>query len=96
MQASIAIVGADMNIHYFAAARAAAGVDQESLGGTFSTLNDVLTHAAKLHSGTTDAGMTLAEVFERCTFLIDGCRAEGDASVAGATRVDVLPPFAGG
>lgn len=85
-----------MNIHYFAAARAAAGVPHETLAGEFSTLEQVLAAAADQHTGTTDAGMTLSDVFERCTFLVDGKRAERDASVAGAQRVDVLPPFAGG
>ncbi|NLF91337.1 MAG: MoaD/ThiS family protein, partial [Corynebacterium marinum] len=48
------------------------------------------------HRGTTDAGMTLAEVFARCTFLVDGRNSPRDTPLAGAQRVDVLPPFAGG
>ncbi|WIM67885.1 MoaD/ThiS family protein [Corynebacterium breve] len=85
-----------MDIHYFAAARAAAGTASETLDGSFGTLNDVLTAAAVNHSGKTDAGMELADIFDRCTFLIDGKRAEREASVEGAERIDVLPPFAGG
>ncbi len=40
--------------------------------------------------------MGLGEVLERCTFLVDGKNAERAATLEGATRVDVLPPFAGG
>ncbi|HJE11278.1 MAG TPA: MoaD/ThiS family protein, partial [Corynebacterium glutamicum] len=48
------------------------------------------------HTETTAAGMTLAQIFDRCTFLIDGRSADSSASLSGASRVDVLPPFAGG
>lgn len=89
-------MGHIMKIHYFAAARAAAGTPSETLDGTFNTLDDVLVHAAQLHEGSTDSGMSLADVFERCTYLVDGRRSERYATVASATRVDVLPPFAGG
>ena len=40
--------------------------------------------------------MSFAEVLERCTFLVDGASATEDAVLADASRVDVLPPFAGG
>ena len=48
------------------------------------------------HTGSTEAGMSFAEVLERCTFLVDGASASEDAVLSGASRVDVLPPFAGG
>lgn len=85
-----------MDIHYFAAARAAAGTPRETLDGNYVTVDDVLNEAATRHAGTTDAGMDLAEIFERCTFLLDGQRAERSAQLGGAQRLDVLPPFAGG
>lgn len=85
-----------MDIHYFAAARAARGLDRETLAQPEGTLGDLLDRLAEQNTDTTAAGMTLAQVFERCTFLIDGRSAEPAASLAGATRVDVLPPFAGG
>lgn len=85
-----------MQIHYFAAARAARGVTQEELGAVPGTLGELLAQLAADHTGTTDAGMSLGEVFQRCTFLVDGSNAEHDRSLAGAARVDVLPPFAGG
>ncbi|WP_080792961.1 MoaD/ThiS family protein [Corynebacterium pacaense] len=84
-----------MEIHYFAAARAARGRTQETLPETGSTLGQLLDLLGGLHTGTA-AGMTLAEVFTRCTFLIDGRAARPADSLSGATRVDVLPPFAGG
>lgn len=85
----------DMQIHYFAAARAATGVAQEEVGN-FATLQELLTDAASRHNGTTDAGQTLADILARCTFLIDGKRARQTDSLESAERVDVMPPFAGG
>ena len=85
-----------MEIHYFAAARAAAGTDREQLATAPATLGELLDERAGAHTGTTDAGMTLGEVFDRCTFLVDGRNSERSEPLAGAARVDVLPPFAGG
>ena len=71
-----------LTVHYFAAARAAAGV---------------VVQLGKDHTGTTAAGMSLKEVLGRCSFLIDGAgNTVMDSPLAGVTRVDVLPPFAGG
>ncbi|WP_291314755.1 MoaD/ThiS family protein [Corynebacterium sp. UBA2622] len=84
-----------MRIHYFAAARAAAGVSEEEVG-EFATLGEVLDDATRRHPGATDAGLTFADVLERCTFLVDGRRAQRGDPTAGAERLDVLPPFAGG
>lgn len=85
-----------MEIHYFAAARAARGTDRETVMEQQETLGELLSSLGGKHTDTTAAGMTLAEVFGRCTFLIDGRSAQPEASLAGAARVDVLPPFAGG
>ncbi|AGN17875.1 putative molybdopterin converting factor, small subunit [Corynebacterium glutamicum MB001] len=85
-----------MDIHYFAAARAARGVAQETVAPSELTLSDLLKQLGEQHTETTAAGMTLAQVFDRCTFLIDGRSADSSASLSGASRVDVLPPFAGG
>lgn len=84
-----------MQIHYFAAARAATGTAHEQVG-EFDTLEQLLADATSRHTGTTDAGQTLADIVPRCTFLVDGQRSEPTAALAGAQRVDVLPPFAGG
>ncbi|WP_293955167.1 MoaD/ThiS family protein [uncultured Corynebacterium sp.] len=85
-----------MDIHYFAAARAARGLDRETIAPQEGTLSDLLERLGAENTDTTTAGMSLAQVFDRCTFLIDGRSAEPAAPLAGATRVDVLPPFAGG
>lgn len=85
-----------MDIHYFAAARAAAGTDRESVDTQADTLDGLLNQLASAHTGTTDAGMPLGEVFSRCSFLIDGRKSERTEPIAAARRVDILPPFAGG
>ena len=85
-----------VEIHYFAAARAAAGRASESVADVPATLGELLDARATALPGHTDAGMTLSDVLERCTFLIDGRNSTRDAPLAGASRVDVLPPFAGG
>lgn len=84
-----------MRIHYFAAARAATGVSEETSEG-FTTLGELLDDAAARHTGRTDSGLSLAHILERCTFLVDGQRAERAFELDGVQRVDVLPPFAGG
>lgn len=79
---------APMRIHYFAAARAAAGTSEEEVG-EYETLELLLIDATSNHPD-------LTSVIDQCTFLVDGKRADRSASLAGAERVDVLPPFAGG
>ncbi|MBK4149474.1 MoaD/ThiS family protein [Corynebacterium macginleyi] len=85
-----------LTVHYFAAARAAAGVASEQVKAP-TTLGQLIDQLAKDHTGTTDAGMSMKEVLERCNFLIDGAgNTQADSPLQGATRIDVLPPFAGG
>ena len=83
-----------IDVHYFAAARAAAGRAQDTAEA--STLGELLDVLRQRHTGSTEAGMSFAQVLERCTFLVDGARATEDAVLSDASRVDVLPPFAGG
>ncbi len=85
-----------MEIHYFAAARAAAGTDRQVVDPRSGTLDELLGELAGTNPGATEAGMTLGEVFDRCTFLVDGRNSPRDTVLNGARRVDVLPPFAGG
>lgn len=88
-----------LEIHYFAAARAARGVAHESVpsGGDLASLLDGL---AGRHTAQTAGGMSLSQVFERCSFLVDGRSVSREdapsTSLDGVGRVDVLPPFAGG
>jgi len=80
-----------ITVRYFAAARAAAGIETEKLrcptGTTIHTLVDELAQR----------GPELAKVLARCSFLRDGVavRDKNDALRTTET-VDVLPPFAGG
>lgn len=85
-----------VKVHYFAAARQAAGVSEETVETQAATLGELIAELAAAHDGTTAAGMSLAEVLGRCTFLADGAAAGIERSLAGVERVDVLPPFAGG
>jgi molybdopterin synthase sulfur carrier subunit len=81
----------DVTVRYFAAARAAAGVDAETVtvapGATVGELLDTLR----------TRGTALAVVLERCSFLCDGIAVRDVGKVLGTHQtVDVLPPFAGG
>ncbi|MGO1949931.1 MAG: MoaD/ThiS family protein [Mycobacteriaceae bacterium] len=89
-----------VEIHYFAAARAARGAAQESVPGAAGTLAGLLDDLGARHTDETAGGMTLSQVFDRCSFLVDGrtvTRPDAPAiTLDDVTRVDVLPPFAGG
>lgn len=88
-----------VEIRYFAAARAARGAAREDVPAA-GTLADLLDDLGGRHTETTAGGMTLAGIFGRCSFLVDGRTVTlPDASATsldGVGRVDVLPPFAGG
>ena len=80
-----------MTVRYFAAARAAAGADSETLvvhPGT--TVGELVERLAP-------QGSPLATVLTRCSYLCDGIavRDETTALRSGDT-IDVLPPFSGG
>ena len=81
-------------IRYWAAAKEAAGLPEESVAA--ATLADAL--ATVVASRAPDT--RLRDVLERSSFLIDGTRASR-ANAAGITLpdgavIEVLPPFAGG
>jgi molybdopterin synthase sulfur carrier subunit len=88
-----------VEIRYFAAARAARGTAGEEVPAD-GTLADLLDDLGRRHTGATAGGMTLAGIFDRCSFLVDGRTVTrpdaATASLDGVERVDVLPPFAGG
>lgn len=81
-----------VTVRYFAAACAAAGVEEEAVPiGATATVGDVLTRSGAAH------GPELVQVLERCSFLLDGVAVHGWATpVAPGQTVDILPPFAGG
>jgi molybdopterin converting factor small subunit len=80
-----------VTVRLFAAARDAAGGAQESAAPGW--LNQVLAELVTAHGGPDGA---LAGVLQRCTYLVDGVRADLDTAVPDGAVVDVLPPFAGG
>ena len=83
-----------LTVRYFAGARAAAGLDSETLeapaSGTW-TVDDALRELAGRH------GPQLAKVLPACSFLLDEVAVRStDALVPEDAVLDVLPPFAGG
>ncbi len=82
-------------VRYWAAARAAAGLDEEGYDAPADL--GALLDAVRARHG---AGSRLAEVLARCSYLVDevspGRRAPADVPVPAGAVVDVLPPFAGG
>lgn len=78
-----------VEVHLFAAARAAAE-GKSVVHVPAGTLAEVLAEAVGHAPG-------LAGVLPRCSVLVDGVAGHDDTvTVAAGTRVDVLPPFAGG
>ncbi len=80
-----------LTVRYFAAARAAANAETETVqiepGTTVAALVDTL--AAR--------GPELARVLQRCSFLVDGIAVRDEAAkLSEGQTIDVLPPFAGG
>lgn len=80
-----------MTVRYFAAARAAAGVESETVvlrpGTTVGELVERL--AAQ--------GSRLATVLTRCSYLRDGIAVRDEtATLQTGDTIDVLPPFSGG
>lgn len=76
-------------VRYFAAAKAAAGVEEE--------ITEAHTLSALLRSLAAARGERLATVLDSASFLVDGLAWPDHENPlpAGAT-IDVLPPFAGG
>ena len=77
-----------VDVRYFAAAADAAGVLEESLPtvATVGALRAVLIERY---------GDAMTRVLAAGSFLVDGVVSRDDSRVLGS-RVDVLPPFAGG
>jgi molybdopterin converting factor small subunit len=75
-------------VRYFAGARAAAGVECESVQA--ETVADLL---GQLRA----RGGRLEAVLGVCSLLVDGCAVrDSSARLPDGAGVDVLPPFAGG
>jgi len=74
-------------VRYFAAAAEAAGRDAEQLD--VQTVGALRAHLVETY------GDAMARVLRSGAFLVDGVVSRDDAVPVGS-RVDVLPPFAGG
>ncbi|MEV4581961.1 MoaD/ThiS family protein [Nonomuraea jabiensis] len=78
-------------VRYWAAAKEAAGVAEESFEAV--TLGELMTKITQNHED-------LARVVRRSSFLVDGTpvgkRPHDEVVLADGATVEVLPPFAGG
>ena len=84
-------MSAKVTVRYFAAARAAAGFDDEIIGVAPGTT------LATLVQTLGDRDPALAKVLRRCSYLCDGIAVRDlGLTLSDAQTVDVLPPFAGG
>jgi molybdopterin synthase sulfur carrier subunit len=81
----------EVNVRYFAAARAAAGMEAETLDVAWGTsVKDLVERLGARNPA-------LATVLDRCSFLCDGVAVRNRAEPLLTNQtVDVLPPFAGG
>ena len=80
-----------VTVRYFAAARAAAGFEDEIIGVAPGTTVGTLVQSL----GERDA--ELAKVLSRCSYLCDGIAVRDLAmTLKDVETIDVLPPFAGG
>ena len=81
-----------VTVRYFAAARAAAGVETETVDvPPGATVNILLKTVRGTH------GDALGRVLDRCSFLLDEVAVrDRDMPLHHGASVDVLPPFAGG
>jgi sulfur-carrier protein len=81
-----------VRVRYFAGAKAAAGVAEESIEvAAGSTAADVLELLRTRH------GEDLSRVLTACSFLVDGVALRApDQRFIDSVELDVLPPFAGG
>jgi molybdopterin converting factor small subunit len=83
-----------VTVRYWAAAKHAAGVAEETLDAT--TLSEALAQAMARRPAATE----FRAVLDRSSFLVDGEQAGGRGAEAVAlaegTVIEVLPPFAGG
>ncbi len=80
-----------VTVRYFAAARAAAGTEAQTLVlGAGATLSDLVGVLA-------EGNPQLAKVLERCCYLCDEVAVRDTSmTLRSGQTIDVLPPFAGG
>jgi len=79
-------------VRYFAAARAAAGVEAEEVEVPPGATVDILLKTVRAAHGD-----DLGRVLDRCSFLLDEVAVrDREAPLHDGALLDVLPPFAGG
>lgn len=83
-------IATTITVRYWAGARAAAGVAEESYAGP-QRLAELREAAVARHPGSD----RLAGVLAVCSVLVDGRQPQGETVEAGSV-VEFLPPFAGG
>ncbi|MEE6175058.1 MoaD/ThiS family protein [Mycobacterium sp. 050134] len=83
--------GVQVTIRYFAAARAAAGAESQTMVLRAGTT------VAELVERLAVPGSRFAEVLSRCSYLCNGVAVRDETAVLlPGNTIDVLPPFAGG
>jgi molybdopterin converting factor small subunit len=85
-----------VRLHYWAGARAAAGVEHEVFDAP--TVAAALASATGRRTGSPD-DQQFAKVLAACSLLVDGRAlhpADLERQLSADTTVEVLPPFAGG
>ncbi|WP_367132888.1 MoaD/ThiS family protein [Saccharothrix sp. HUAS TT1] len=81
-----------LTVRYFAGARAAVGVADESF-----ELADAATVGVAIEAVRQRHGDRVARVLPACSYLLDGVAVRNhDTLVLPGSQLDVLPPFAGG
>ena len=86
-----------MLIRYFGAAKAAAGIEEETLDAGPLELGELLEKLAASHPDAPEGTPLLQTVIDRSTFLVNEVAARNRSVVlAPGDTVDILPPFAGG
>jgi molybdopterin converting factor small subunit len=79
---------ATVTVRYWAGARAAAGVDSDTISGV-TTVGDAVAAVTRLRPA-------LEPVTAVSSLLVGGVPADRDAVIPAGAVVEVLPPFAGG
>ena len=90
-----------VTMRYWAAAKEAAGVAEETVtADTLAAALTVIGGERRENAAATAGGGALSTVLDRSSFLIDGhpvgLRAADSVVLADGAVIEVLPPFAGG
>src|SRR5262245_51126333 len=89
---NVGMVTTTVRVRYFAGARGAVGLSEETVSMTVdATIGDLVATLGDRH------GEKLTRVLTACSFLLDGVAVRDlPLALRDGAGVDVLPPFAGG